>query len=79
MVRIGRDDDNEISLPVGTVHRHHAVIHHTDDAEFMIQDLSSADGNGVIVNGQRVGRVRLNHGDTVELGEAVLRFHLQSA
>lgn len=79
MVRIGRDDDNEIQLPLGTVHRHHAVIHHTDDAEFMIKDLSSATGNGVVVNGKRVGEARLRHGDTVMLGEAVLRFHLQFA
>lgn len=79
MVRIGRDDDNEIRLPVGTVHRHHAIIHHTDDAEFMIKDLSSADGNGVIVNGRRVGETRLRNGDTVVLGEAVLTFHLQPA
>ncbi len=79
MVRIGRDDDNEIQLPIGTVHRHHAVIHHTDDAEFMIKDLSSADGNGVVVNGKRVGEARLRHGDTVVLGEAVLKFHLQFA
>lgn len=79
MVRIGRGDDNEIQLPLGTVHRHHAVIHHTDDAEFMIKDLSSADGNGVVVNGRRVGEARLNHGDTVMLGEAVLKFHLEFA
>lgn len=79
MVRIGRDDDNDLQLPVGTVHRHHAVIHHTDDAEFMIKDLSSADGNGVVVNGKRVGEARLRHGDTVMLGEAVLKFHLQFA
>ena len=79
MVRIGRDDDNDIRLHVGTVHRHHAVIHHNDDAEFMIKDLSSADGNGVVVNGRRVGEARLRHGDTVVLGDAVLTFHLQLA
>lgn len=79
MVRIGRDADNEISIPAGTVHRHHAVIHHTEDADFMIRDLSSAEGNGVVVNGRRVGAARLRHGDTVVLGEAVLKFHLRPA
>lgn len=79
MVRIGRDDDNELQLPIGTVHRRHAVIVHTDDAEFLIKDLSSADGNGVVVNGKRVGEARLRNGDTVMLGEAVLKFHLQLA
>lgn len=79
MVRIGRDEDNDIQLTVGTVHRHHAVIHHTDDAEFMIKDLSSADGNGVLVNGRRVGEARLRHGDTVALGEAVMTFRLKPA
>lgn len=79
MVRIGRGDDNEIRLRTGTVHRHHAVIHHTEDAEFMIKDLSSVEGNGVVVNGRRVGEARLRHGDTLVLGEAVLKFHLQPA
>lgn len=79
MVRIGRDDDNEIRLGAGTVHRHHAIIHHTEDAEFMIKDLSSSDGNGVVLNGRRVGEARLRHGDTVILGDEVLKFHLQPA
>lgn len=78
-VRIGRDDDNEIRLDVRTVHRHHAVIHRTEDADFVIKDLSSADGNGVMVNGKRVGEARLNNGDLVVLGDAVLKFHLQPA
>lgn len=79
MVCIGRDEDNEIQLPIGTVHRHHAVIHHTGDSEFIIKDLSSADGNGVMVNGQRVGEARLRNGDKVALGEAMMTFHMKSA
>jgi hypothetical protein len=76
MVRIGRDDDNEIQIGAGSVHRHHAVIHRSEDAEFVIQDLSSAEGNGVVVNGRRVGSAALRHGDTVVLGDAILKFHL---
>lgn len=79
MVCIGRDEDNEIQLPIGTVHRHHAVIHHTGDSEFIIKDLSSADGNGVMVNGRRVGEARLRNGDKVALGEAMMTFHLKTA
>jgi hypothetical protein len=74
MVRIGRDDDNEIKLAAKTVHRTHAVVHRTSDADFVVTDVSGAGGNGVIVNGNRVSEARLKHGDRIELGEVALRF-----
>lgn len=74
MVRIGRDDDNEIRLPAKTVHRTHAVVHRTSDADFVVTDVSGTGGNGVLLNGNRVSEARLNHGDRIELGEVALRF-----
>jgi len=74
LVRIGREIDNDIRLANKTVHRYHAVIRRTTEGEVMITDLSSADGNGVLVNGARVGEAQLASGDTIHIGEARLRF-----
>lgn len=73
-LRLGRDEDNDICLPDKTVHRYHAAIHRTDDAEYLITDLSSAGGNGVLVNGLRVGETRLQDGDIIDLGQTRLKF-----
>jgi FHA domain len=74
IVRIGRDGDNDICLNEMTVHRYHAAVHRTDDADFVITDLSSEGGNGVKVNGKAVAEVRLEDGDLIELGLARLKF-----
>jgi FHA domain-containing protein len=74
IVRIGRDGDNDICLNEMTVHRYHAAVHRTEDADFVITDLSSEGGNGVKVNGNAVAEVRLEDGDLIELGLARLKF-----
>lgn len=74
LLRIGREIDNDICLEDMTVHRYHAAIHRTEDAEFVITDLSSAGGNGVVVNGRAVAEARLKSGDMIELGNARLKF-----
>ena len=74
LLRIGRETDNDICLDDMTVHRYHAAIRRTEDAEFVITDLSSAGGNGVLVNGRVVAEARLTSGDMIELGKAKLKF-----
>lgn len=74
LLRIGREQDNDVCLTDVTVHRYHAAIHRTEDAEFVVTDLSSAGGNGVVVNGRSVSQARLANGDVIELGNARLRF-----
>src|SRR5690606_16400828 len=54
LVRIGRHEDNDIRLAHASVHRHHALIHRTSEDEYVIVDLSGREGNGVLVNGQRL-------------------------
>jgi hypothetical protein len=73
-LRLGRDADNDICLDEKTVHRYHAAIHRTDDAAYVITDLSSNGGNGVLVNGQRIEEAQLSDGDTIELGQVKLSF-----
>jgi hypothetical protein len=74
ILRIGRDADNDICLDDKTVHRYHAAIHRTDDAAYVVTDLSSADGNGILVNGHRIQATQLNDGDIIELGQTKLTF-----
>jgi hypothetical protein len=74
LVRIGRHEDNDIRLPYSTVHRHHALIHRTPAAEFVITDLSGQDGNGITINGEKRAEARLAPGDMIVLGDARLRF-----
>ena len=74
LIRIGRHEDNDIQLTETSVHRHHAIIHRTAAAEFVITDLGGASGNGVIVNGERVAQAQLLSGDVIELGSARLNF-----
>lgn len=74
LLRIGRETDNDVCLEEVTVHRYHAAIHRTEDAEYVVTDLSSSGGNGVVVNGRAVAEARLKNGDVIELGKARLRF-----
>ena len=75
MLRIGREEDNDIRIPSGAVHRYHAAIHRVDIGAYRITDLSGIEGNGVVVNGQRCADARLYDGDMIELGPGCLRFH----
>lgn len=74
LMRIGRDSDNDLVLHQSDVHRSHAVIHRSEDAEILIIDMSGSDGNGLLVNGQRVARARLRNNDVIAIGTARLKF-----
>ncbi|WP_072370622.1 FHA domain-containing protein [Hyphomicrobium sp. NDB2Meth4] len=74
MLRVGREADNDICLQEKTVHRYHAVIRRTSDGEVIVTDLSGPEGNGVLVNGARVGEGRLKPGDVIAIGEVKLNF-----
>lgn len=76
LLRIGRHEENDVRLADKTVHRHHAVLQLTGDQGYTITDLSGAEGNGVLVNTERVTQARLRHGDVIELGSVRLRFTL---
>ncbi len=74
LIRIGRQEDNDIRLPDRSVHRHHAVIERTADKAFLIKDISGQDGSGVRINGEPKAEARLADGDMIELGRARLKF-----
>ena len=74
MLRIGREDDNDIRMPSKHVHRYHAAIYREHHDDWLIADLSGNGGNGVRVNGQVCTGARLKDGDIIEVGPSRLRF-----
>jgi len=68
---VGRDPTNQIVIDDQAVSREHAVILPVGN-DHILEDLASA--NGTLVNGARVVRRILQHGDVIELGSFHLRY-----
>ena len=79
MIRIGRHEENDIRLASQTVHRYHAVVHLAPEQGYVITDLSGPEGNGVLVNSERVDHASLVAGDLIELGDVRMRFRFAEA
>jgi pSer/pThr/pTyr-binding forkhead associated (FHA) protein len=69
---IGRMPDNRIALDSPGVSSHHACVFRSADG-FVIEDLQST--NGTFVNGERITRCELAHGDVVVVGKQTLVFN----
>ncbi len=67
---IGRKPNNDIQLDDPTVSGQHAVILMLQNA--YIEDLNST--NGVLLNGKKVTRRQLSHGDVIRIGHHELKF-----
>lgn len=65
-ITLGRASSNDIVLDDGTVSGKHAVFH-VLGKEIFVEDLEST--NGTMVNGQRVHRRQLRHGDVLRVGQ----------
>jgi len=63
-VRVGRDPDCEIRLDDPSVSRRHVVLSRVYN-EYFIEDQNST--NGTVLNGRRVYKHMLKHGDVVLL------------
>ena len=72
---IGRQADNDIVLDSPGVSRHHARLD-LDDSSYRLVDLSST--NGTFLNEKEVDEALLTDGDSISLGNIVLRFRLTS-
>lgn len=70
-LNIGRASDNDISLADSATSGHHAKIVTIFTSSF-IQDLNST--NGTIVNGRKIVRHTLSHGDIISIGNLQLLF-----
>jgi ribosome-associated protein YbcJ (S4-like RNA binding protein) len=67
---IGRKPQNDIQLDDPTVSGQHAAIMMLQNA--YVEDLNST--NGVVLNGKKVTRRQLNHGDIIKIGRHELKF-----
>ena len=74
-VVIGRSRDCDIQLADANVSRRHAELRQ-EGASYWIVDLGST--NGMEVNGKRVKRAKLRHGDTITLGSTELTFEREA-
>lgn len=70
IIKVGRLASAHLRLEDPKVSRIHAVIEVSDAKEAAIIDMGSAEGTRV--NGEKVSRVRLKHGDEIGLGDSRL-------
>lgn len=68
---LGRDDANLLVINSHRASRHHAVLIQ-QGGQVWVRDLDSS--NGTWVNDERIACCRLEHGDTVGIGDCQLRF-----
>ena len=68
---IGRDDGNLVQLTASEVSKKHAVIRWRE-GEWWIEDCGSK--NGVFVDGVKVDRHTLHHGDAIGIGPYQIQF-----
>ena len=68
---VGRSPTCDVCIEEPSLSSEHARLVHSDQAWRIINLLST---NGVFVNGEKVFSHRLEHGDEIRLGRAVLRF-----
>jgi pSer/pThr/pTyr-binding forkhead associated (FHA) protein len=71
VLHLGRSPSADIVLDHPTVSRRHAVISREGDQTLLLDDRSR---NGVLLNGERVGRAVLRDGDLIQLGTVALRY-----
>lgn len=72
-IKIGRESDNDIQILDESVSRHHAIVYNMANT-CEVEDINSS--NGVTVNGIKINRALLKHGDELKLGKCVMRFEL---
>lgn len=69
---IGRSKSCDVTIPLSTVSRNHAVLTRYDDGSWTITDTHSKDG--VYVNKQKAEICALENGDTVSIGGMKMEF-----
>ena len=67
---IGREEGNDIQLSDPSISKQHALVFMVE-GQPVVKDLASL--NGTFVNGEKVGKVGLRGGDTIRVGNTVIR------
>jgi len=79
ILRIGREADNDLRLSDPSVHRYHAVLERSPEAEYIISYVGDPDHDGLLINGLAAHRQRLRGGEVLEIGAIKLRFSVSPA
>lgn len=74
MLRIGRQDDNDLCIQDSSVHRYHAVVYRSADTGYVVMDVGGENGNGIKLNDVPVAQAPLKPGDRLLLGQVPLLF-----
>ena len=75
-ITMGRSASSTIQIVDKRVSRHHAVMRYNRDT-YVAEDLGSK--NGTFLNGEPlIGRVKITHGDQIQIGDTVLLFEFDS-
>ncbi|MDZ4774870.1 MAG: sigma 54-interacting transcriptional regulator [Planctomycetota bacterium] len=74
VITIGRAVDNDVRLTSGLVSRHHCRIESSSEGVFVV-DLGSA--NGTYVNGERIGKKRIEERDKIQIGAVRIAIELE--
>jgi len=69
---LGRDGRNDIEIENGYISGRHAELIRQEDGNYEVVDLNSS--NGTFVNGKRIERAKLKHGDRVRFGQLESRY-----
>lgn len=69
---IGTAEDNAIVIDDRTVSRHHAILYFNGE-HFGIRDLNST--NGIVMNGFKMKEMKLRNGDSVSLGNTMIKIY----
>src|SRR4051812_20310837 len=75
-VKIGRNEDCEVTIDNLGVSRYHAEIVQKDGF-YVLRDLKS--NNGTFVNGRRIENYNLNDGDEISIGKFTISFSGKAA
>jgi len=75
---LGRDDHADISLPLDSVSRKHAMISYKE-GKYLIKDMDST--NGTVINGSFLKRGKekhLNDKDKIGIGDVLIQFYSET-
>lgn len=72
IIKIGRDNSNDIAINEPRISRNHAIITDLKDGNYEIKDLGST--NGTFVNGERITQKIIVQGDKVEVATCLVNW-----
>ena len=75
-IYIGRQENSRIFLPDIAVSRHHAVIYFTQDDQWILEDLDSA--NKTFLNGQEIHKTPISTGDVIQIAGFAIEVDLEN-